>query len=444
MDQLPRLGKRELICLLSFTCNYVVFVWRGFLFLWVLDMGYVILLWHSLSLPYNYFADDGTIWITGKNWRELIEVLKSDFGKIMKWAKKWRLKLSMLKTELCLFSLDNGVLEEARLFRFCVEGQLLINKPNPKPLGVTLDEKMKFEIHIESVERKALRSLELLGKVKETEVINTKCMLQLYKALVVPQLEYAASVWQIGNCTGLDRVQRKGLAMFLGVPGTAGIEALQAEAGVKPSEIRREELAIRQAARVLMKDNKEFIKISWDRFVESEEVEHKVSPFGKMNIQLADMTSNKGISLHSLEKEFTYYESLQPFKSKPEYWNCLGSSKSRSGEQEILSREIIEGLLETCDRDTAVVFTDCSCLGNPGPCGAGACVFLPDKTDPTFLKQPVSCRGSILLGELVAIKIVVNHIFNTEHQRNTNQIKKLHVFSDSQCAIGHLTLGQLS
>ena len=56
MDQLPRLGKRELICLLLFTCNYVVSVWRGFLFLFVLGMGYVILLWHSLSLPYNYLA----------------------------------------------------------------------------------------------------------------------------------------------------------------------------------------------------------------------------------------------------------------------------------------------------------------------------------------------------------------------------------------------------
>ena len=56
MDQLPRLGKRELICLLLFTWNYVVFVWRSFLFLWVLGMDYVILLWHSLSLPYNYFV----------------------------------------------------------------------------------------------------------------------------------------------------------------------------------------------------------------------------------------------------------------------------------------------------------------------------------------------------------------------------------------------------
>ena len=31
--------ERELICLLSFTCNYVVFVRRGFLFLLVLGMG---------------------------------------------------------------------------------------------------------------------------------------------------------------------------------------------------------------------------------------------------------------------------------------------------------------------------------------------------------------------------------------------------------------------
>ena len=59
MDQLPRLGKRgiiSVICLLLFTCDYVVSVLRGFLFLWVLGMGYVILLWHSLSLPYNYFV----------------------------------------------------------------------------------------------------------------------------------------------------------------------------------------------------------------------------------------------------------------------------------------------------------------------------------------------------------------------------------------------------
>ena len=63
--ELPRLGKRELICLLYVTCNYVVSVRIGFLFLWVLGVGCVILLWHSLGLPYNYFGSVNTA-INGK------------------------------------------------------------------------------------------------------------------------------------------------------------------------------------------------------------------------------------------------------------------------------------------------------------------------------------------------------------------------------------------
>ena len=53
-------GKRGLICLLWFTCNYVVSVGEVFFFLWMLGMGYVILLLHSLSLPYNYLKSSYT------------------------------------------------------------------------------------------------------------------------------------------------------------------------------------------------------------------------------------------------------------------------------------------------------------------------------------------------------------------------------------------------
>ena len=53
------LVRLELICLLLFTCNYVVSVWGGFLFLLVLGVGCVILLWHSMSLPYNYLV----VWV---------------------------------------------------------------------------------------------------------------------------------------------------------------------------------------------------------------------------------------------------------------------------------------------------------------------------------------------------------------------------------------------
>ena len=55
VDQLPWLEEREIIFLLSFTCNYVVSVRKGFLFLLVLEMGCVVLLWYSLGLPYILF-----------------------------------------------------------------------------------------------------------------------------------------------------------------------------------------------------------------------------------------------------------------------------------------------------------------------------------------------------------------------------------------------------
>ena len=63
-------------------------------------------------------------------------------------------------------------------------------------------------------------------------------------------------------------------------------------------ELRREELAIRQAARVMMKGGEECIKVSRGSFLDQEEIEHKISPFWKINIQMADM-------IHTLELLYT-------------------------------------------------------------------------------------------------------------------------------------------
>ena len=66
MDQLPRLGKRELICLLLFTCNSVI--------MWFLlgevssssgCLGWATLFYcGTMSLPYNYFLKNLTHIVT--------------------------------------------------------------------------------------------------------------------------------------------------------------------------------------------------------------------------------------------------------------------------------------------------------------------------------------------------------------------------------------------
>ena len=57
------------------------------------------------------------------------------------------------------------------------------------------------------------------------------------------------------------------------------------EAGVKPLELRREELAVRQAAKIMNKEDDSCIKRCWDRFMNTEIDERKASSFGKMNVQ---------------------------------------------------------------------------------------------------------------------------------------------------------------
>ena len=88
--------------------------------------------------------------------------------------------------------------------------------------GVILDEKLNFHKHIDAVERKNTTAAASLSIVGRSEQISAQNMLKLYQSIVIPHMEYGSTVWQIGNC---DKIQRKCLALYLGAPATAGLEA---------------------------------------------------------------------------------------------------------------------------------------------------------------------------------------------------------------------------
>ena len=87
-------------------------------------------------------------------------------------------------------------------------------------------------------------------------------------------------------------------------------------------------------------------------------------------------------------------------------------------------------------KGTTFAFTDGSCLTNPGPCWAGAVIY-QEHHYPVCLKRPVCRRGSILLGELVAILITLE--FMVQHI-TAMKCSLLKIFSDSQSTVGILTL----
>ena len=59
--------------------------------------------------------------------------------------------------------------------------------------------------------------------------------------------------------------------------------------------------------------------------------------------------------------------------------------------QEEEARKVIEGIVTEAESETVFVFTDGSCKGNPGPCGAGACRVFPHFCISGVLGTPICC-----------------------------------------------------
>ena len=225
--------------------------------------------------------------------------------------------------------------------------------------------------------------------------------------MVEQHLEYAASVWQTGECDRLARIQRKGLVLWLGCPSSVCLEAWEVQVGVLPLDMGKDELDIKECTNIMAKANTETIKqclLSCQASVEEQPRENVITPMGKMLQQITDMTSSTDLKLKSTEPEISYIEYLQSSLRRPECWSNLGSSKNTTSAQEAESMTIVENMIKRMH--TVLAFTNSSWRDNPGPCGAGACVFLLHN-EAIELKQPVSKLAFILLGELVAIQLTL-------------------------------------
>ena len=124
---------------------------------------------------FTKFADDGTVWHTGKNIPELAEKVAADVKKIQHHCNTWRMKISLCKTEVILFQAEETCDNSSKnnLF-FKIDGSKLKYNPNPKLLGITLDEKLNLQEHVNRTEKKASRALQIIREVKGISKISTK------------------------------------------------------------------------------------------------------------------------------------------------------------------------------------------------------------------------------------------------------------------------------
>ena len=75
--------------------------------------------------------------------------------KIQEWCNKWRMKLSLGKTEVTLFLTKDTCEKDEKECVCKANGEELKYNPNPKILGINLDEQLNFQEHVNKTEKKA-------------------------------------------------------------------------------------------------------------------------------------------------------------------------------------------------------------------------------------------------------------------------------------------------
>ena len=89
-------------------------------------------------------------------------------------------------------------------------------------------------------------------------------------------------------------------------------------------------------------------------------------------------------------------------------------------------------ILNRCSNNEILIFTDGSTIGNPGPTGAKAVIYLNGyMCSPILLKQGVAKISNNYTGELVGIEIGLNFVDDLQDITN----RKIIIFTDCQAAI---------
>ena len=142
----------------------------------------------GLDSTIRLFADDTIAYQVIKANSDAL-TLQRDFNKLAQWEQLWKMAFHSDKCNVLTISRNKTPVK----FKYCLHGHVLESVDKAKYLGVTINEDLKWENHINNFCGKANKILGFLRRNLNSG--STSVKEQAYKSLVRPSLEYASSVW---------------------------------------------------------------------------------------------------------------------------------------------------------------------------------------------------------------------------------------------------------
>ena len=152
------------------------------------------------NLNFVHFADDSTVFYDSIN--ELSAFFNEELNKIDTWLCANKLSLNISKSSYTVFSNNDFTCHPSILIR----NSKLNFANSTKILGITIDNKLDFSLHIQTVCNKLSKSIGIIRKL--SSFLQNSIIKQLYLSLVYPHLTYGVEVWGNSSKSKLIRINK--------------------------------------------------------------------------------------------------------------------------------------------------------------------------------------------------------------------------------------------
>ena len=144
------------------------------------------------------YADYAVLVVAASTSLELTDALRHDFNQISNWYINNKLTVNVKKTKLML-SGSKIMLSSFNDFTFSADNEQVNRVSSFNYLGVVLDEKWKWKMHVNSLLQKLGHRLSVFNRIYY--MLDEKSLTAYLNGLVLPHLDYADVVW--GDQPGL-------------------------------------------------------------------------------------------------------------------------------------------------------------------------------------------------------------------------------------------------
>ena len=187
------------------------------------------------NINFSLFADDCSIWCTDIDSQHSIPRLQQALDSIEDWSRRNGCIFSPTKSAVVTFTKNNQMRHASDLR---LSGHVIPRLDSFKFLGIVLDSRLSMVKHMEHIKAKCSKRLNLFRCIAGTDYgADRKTLLYLYKALVLPIIEYGSVVYagaSENTLKKLETIQNSFIRIALGAMRTSPIPSLQVEAAIPP------------------------------------------------------------------------------------------------------------------------------------------------------------------------------------------------------------------